>query len=353
MSQKNVLVLFGGHSPEHDVSLSSARTIVGALSRHTVIPVYITKAGKWLLYDGKLDNIQGIDWEKHGTPAILSPDRVNRGLLRIVGDKVKTIPVDVAFPILHGHNGEDGTIQGLCQLAGIPYVGCGVMASAVAMDKPVTRQLARSLKIPVPDSLVFSREDVRDDLTETTKKIRYKIGYPCFVKPAVGGSSVGTAKVNNKKELVPALTAALEISSRVVVEKTIKGREIEVGILGVGSEAKASVPGEIKPDREFYDYEAKYLSNTTEIIVPAEIDEETIKTIHKYALDIFSAINGCGMARADFFLTEESRVVFNEINTIPGFTANSIFPKMWEASGVSCRDLVEGLLSLACENANG
>jgi D-alanine-D-alanine ligase len=177
LSQKNVLVLFGGCSTEHDISVSSAATVINLINGHNVIPVYITKSGKWLLYDGKLDNIRNIDWEKFGTPAVLSPDRVNRGLLRVVGDKVKILPVDVVFPVLHGLNGEDGTVQGLCELAGIPYVGSGVTAAAVCMDKAFTKLIVRSLKIPQADYFVFTNPQP-DEMERILKTVRYKLGYP-------------------------------------------------------------------------------------------------------------------------------------------------------------------------------
>jgi len=350
MNQRNVLVLFGGCSPEHEISKESAGAVMSVLSRHNVIPVYITRTGKWLLYDGKLDGIQGIDWEKFGTPAILSPDRVNRGLLRIVGDKVKTIPVDVVIPALHGPNGEDGTIQGLCELAGIPYVGSGVVASAVAMDKAVAKLVAKSLDIPHGDFLVFDRASIHADMDGVLKKIRYKLGYPCFVKPNEGGSSIGIAKVSNKKELTSAIETAMKLSSRVMVEKAVAGREIEVGILGIGSSAKVSIPGEIIADGEFYDYEAKYEKPGSQTIVPADIPDDIIAEIQKYALEIFRAIDCRGLARADFFVTEEGKVLFNEINTVPGFTKISLFAKVWEASGVPWQELVEMLIEMAMLN---
>lgn len=350
---KNVLVLFGGCSPEHDISKESVATVLNALNGHTAIPVYITREGKWLMYDGKTDNVQGINWEKYGTPAILSPDRVNRGLLRVVSEKVKAIPVDVVFPVLHGPNGEDGTIQGLCELAGIPYVGCGVTASAVAMDKAVMKHVVKSLKIPQADWLTFGGDEIFVDLPGVLKKIRYKVGYPCFVKPSACGSSIGISKVANRKELVGALEGALRFCSRVVVEKAINGREIEVGVLGEGIAAKASVPGEIITAGEFYDYEAKYENPDSKTVVPAKLPKETAAQIQNYALEIFRAIGGSGMARVDFFVDEKGRVIFNELNTVPGFTAISLFTKVWEKTGIPRQKLVDILIGIALEKANG
>ncbi|MCL1884264.1 MAG: D-alanine--D-alanine ligase [Defluviitaleaceae bacterium] len=349
---KNILVLFGGCSPEHDISKESVQAVLNSLNGNTVIPVYITREGKWLMYDGKLDNIQGINWEKFGTPAILSPDRVNRGLLRIVSEKVKAVPVDVVFPVMHGPNGEDGTIQGLCELAGIPYVGCNVAASAVAMDKAIMKLVAKGLKIPQAEFLVFGADEIHSDMNAALKKIRYKLGYPCFVKPAVGGSSIGIFKVSNRKELAEAIQGALKFSSRIVIEKFVEGREIEVAILGAGINAKASVPGEILSAGEFYDFEAKYENTESKTVVPAELPEETILEVQKYALEIFRAIGGRGISRVDFFLDTKGRVIFNEINTVPGFTAISMYTKMWEASGIPRQKLIEQLIDIALEKPN-
>ena len=347
MNQKNVLVLFGGASPEHDISMASASTVIGSLGRHNVIPVYITREGKWLLYDGKLDNVHRIDWEKFGTTAVLSPDRVNRGLLRIVGDKVKTLPVDVVFPVLHGECGEDGTIQGLCELAGIPYVGCGVAASAIASDKGLLRRLLRSLKINQPDFHVVSHSDFANDYKEVLKKLRYKPGYPCFVKPVNTGSSIGISKAANKTELGAAIVFAFKFAPDVIIEKAVTGREIQIGILGSGKDIKLSPPGEIIHNSEFYDYKTKYKSPPAKTVVPAEISEKALETISSYTEQIYSVIGGKGMLRADFFLTEDDKVFFNEINTIPGFTDISMFAKLWKADGMACHNLVNNLILMA------
>jgi len=296
----------------------------------------------------KLDNIQSIDWERFGTPAILSPDRTNKGLLRIVGEKVKIIPVDIVFPVLHGPDGEDGTVQGLCQLAGLPYVGSGVLSSALAMDKAFAKIIAKNLKIPQGEYLVFRQHEL-EDMESALKKIRYKLGYPCFVKPAVGGSSIGITKAKNKQELKEGINLALKYDSKVIVEKTIKGREMEVGILGQGANVAASVVGEIIPDGEFYDYDAKYHKPGSKTPVPADIPEETADEIKKHALELFRGIDGRGMARVDFFINESGKVFLNEINTVPGYTNISMYSKLWEASGVPRQTLIERLLELALE----
>jgi len=347
MNQKNILVLFGGTSPEHEISMASAAAVIGALGRHNVIPVYITRKGKWLLYDGKLDNIQAIDWEKFGTPTVLSPDRTHKGLLRIVGDKVKIIPIDVVFPALHGRDGEDGTVQGLCELAGLPYVGAGVLSSALCMDKAFAKVVAKSLRIPQGEYLVFKQDEF--DMPAALKKIRYKLGYPCFVKPAVGGSSIGISKAKDRKELEEALVLAFKFDNKVLVEKAISGREIEIGILGQGPGAKASIPGEIIPDGEFYDYDAKYVKPDSKTLVPADLPRETVDLIKKYALEMYQGVDGRGMARVDFFIDESGKVFLNEINTVPGYTKISMYSKLWDASGVPRQALVEQLIELALE----
>ena len=346
---KNILLLFGGVSPEHDISVESAASVLPALGKYTVIPVYITRSGKWLMYDGKLDNPKNLDWEKFGTPAVLSPDRSHSGLLRVAYGKAKSIPIDVVLPCMHGPNGEDGTIQGLCELASIPYVGCGVVSSAVAMDKAVTKLIAKALKIPQADFLVFENDELTENRKVVMTKIGRKLGYPCFVKPSVGGSSIGISKATNRKELGEAIDAALKYCSKIVVEKFILGREIEVGILGMGAAAKASVTGEILSAGEFYDFDAKYANPESKTVVPADIPAETQEKIQNYALQIFRAIGCKGLSRVDFFVTEDGRILFNEINTVPGFTSISMYAKMWETSGVPWQDLLDILIAIAVE----
>jgi D-alanine-D-alanine ligase len=339
--------LFGGVSSEHEISVTSAQVIIRAIRGHNVIAVYITKQGKWLMYDGKLDNIDGIDWEKFGTPVLLSPDRVNRGLFRMVNDKFKIIPVDVIFPVFHGPNGEDGTVQGLCELAGIPYVGCGVLSSAVCMDKAFAKMVARQHKIPQGEYLVYKKEALTEPEQKKAalRKVAAKLKYPCFVKPAVGGSSVGISRVENKKELEAAVTLALQHSSKVIFEKAIVGREIELGVLGEGADAKVTVPGEIIPDGSFYDYAAKYEKPGSKTIIPADLPEGIIADLQKYSLALFDAVDGRGMARVDFFVTAENEIYLNEINTFPGFTSISMYAKLWEHCGVSRTELVERLIN--------
>jgi len=350
MEKKNVLVLFGGASPEHEVSKISADNVLKQLSeeKYHVIPVYITKEGKWLLYDGTIDHIKNVNWEKFGTPAVLSPDRVNRGLLRIVGDKVKTIPVDVVFPVLHGENGEDGTVQGLAALAGIPCVGCGLLASAVSMDKVYMKIIANHIGLAQGKYLTFAKYEL-DDIDEVCKQIRFQLGYPCFIKPSGAGSSIGITKASNKKQVIEGLKIAssVSLSGKVIAEKAVKGREIEIGVLGGGADIRVSVPGEVLPAAEFYDYDAKYHNPNSKTVIPADISEEAAELIKQNAAAIFKAVDGSGLSRVDFFLGADGQVIFNEINTVPGFTGISLFSKAWEASGVPMSDLLDILIDIA------
>lgn len=348
MDKKNVLVLFGGASPEHEISKISADNVLKHLSeeKYHVIPVYITKEGKWLLYDGTIDQIKNIAWEKFGTPAILSPDRVNRGLLRIVGDKVKTLPVDVVFPVLHGENGEDGTIQGLCELADIPCVGCGMLSSAVSMDKTFMKIIASHAGLPQVKYLVLQQYEL-EDLDAVAKKIRYQIGYPCFIKPSSAGSSIGISKATNKKEVIAGLLAAAAVSDKIIAEKGINGREIEFGVIGADPNIKVSVPGEVVSAAEFYDYDAKYHNAESKTIIPAPIPDDITDLMQQMAADIFRAVDGSGLARVDFFLDENNKIIFNELNTVPGFTSISLFSQTWETSGIPFTDMLDILIEIA------
>ncbi|MDR1540255.1 MAG: D-alanine--D-alanine ligase [Clostridiales bacterium] len=349
MNKKNVLVLFGGCSPEHEVSKVSAFSVIANMpeEKYNVIPVYITREGKWLLYDGSIDNLRNVPWEKFGTPAILSADRVNRGLLRIVGDKVKYIPVDVVFPVLHGANGEDGTVQGLFELSGLRYVGCGVLASAVCMDKSFTKILAAHLGLKQADYLSQTLRDSAD-ASSFIEKVESKIGYPCFVKPANAGSSVGISKASSKEDLVEAIEVAFQIDNKILVEKAVVGRELECAVLGAGFDAQASVVGEIKAAGEFYDYDSKYNNAKSETVVPAGIPEDAAEEIRRQSVLIFGAVGGKGLARVDFFLEEGTNaVIFNELNTMPGFTPISMYSKLWRECGISWSELIDKLIEIA------
>ncbi|MCJ7855306.1 D-alanine--D-alanine ligase [Lachnospiraceae bacterium NSJ-143] len=349
MNKKTIVVLFGGQSSEHEVSRVSASTIISNISqsKYYVIPVGITKEGRWMIYNGPVENIKNGEWEKYGTPAVLSPDATQRGLIKVVGTKAKIIPVDVVIPVLHGKWGEDGTVQGLLELAQIPYVGCGVLSSSVSMDKVFTKIIAKNAKITQAEFVCVLKSEIGKKSVIT--KIEKKLGYPCFIKPANAGSSVGITKAHNQEELIEGLKLAAEHDRKILVEEFIDGRELECAVLGSVDRAEASTVGEILAAAEFYDYDAKYNNAESKTVIPAELDEDIINAIRKVALKVFRSVDGSGLARVDFFLEKETnRIIFNELNTLPGFTAISMYPKLWEAVGKPLEELIDELISLAC-----
>ena len=352
MTKLNVAVIFGGYSCEHEVSINSAINVISGLSKekYNIIPIYINGAGTWFLHEGSVDSIKTAELTKFGTPCQLSMDRENKGLLRINGEKIKRIPVDVVFPVLHGRFGEDGTLQGLCEMSGIKYVGCPVMASAIAMDKAMAKLVASSLGISQVKYLVFSEEELRDAET-VFAKVRYKLGYPCFVKPVRTGSSIGISKVKNKKELTEAVKLAISHDERIIVEKAVSGREFECAVLGSGGEDTiATGIGELIPAGEFYDFNAKYNNPESKTIVSPDVNENIVKEIKEASLKIFKAIGGRGLGRVDFFLEEAGgQVIFNEINTIPGFTDISMYPMLINEAGVDNTELMDRLIDIAME----
>ena len=351
MNKLTVAVIFGGQSSEHDVSLVSASTIISNLDqeKYFVIPLGITKDGKWMIYNGPVENIKNGEWEKFGTPAVISPDASQHGILKIVGDKVKVIPIDLVFPVLHGKYGEDGTIQGLFELANIPYVGNGVLSSSVSMDKAYTKIIAKGAKIPQA-KYVEVRADELKRMKSTASKIEKKLGYPCFVKPANAGSSVGITKAHNKDELIEGLKLASIHDSKIVVEKGIVGREIECAVIGNGNNIEASCCGEIISAAEFYDYDAKYNNSESKTLVPAPLTPEKQDEVRKLAVKVFKAVDGSGLARIDFFIENETEnVIFNELNTLPGFTPISMYSMLWAECGKPMSQLLDELIDLALE----
>lgn len=350
-NKKTVVVLFGGQSSEHEISRISATTVIENMDteKYYIMPVGITKQGKWMLYTGALENIKNGDWEKYAVPAIISPDASQKSLLKIVGDRVKAIPIDIVFPVLHGLYGEDGTIQGLLELSQIPYVGCGILASSIAMDKLYTKLVVQSENdIDQAQYLkVYSSE--LSDMDMICSCIEQKIGYPCFVKPSNAGSSIGITKAHNLDELKLGLKLAAQNDRKLLVEKAIVGREVECAVLG-NIDASASAVGEVLSASEFYDYDAKYNNCESKTVIPADLPDKIVKQIQLKAKKIFKAIDGTGLARVDFFVEKDTdRIVFNEINTMPGFTAISMYPMLWENAGMSKKELVDTLIELAFE----
>lgn len=351
MNKKTIAVLFGGQSSEHEVSRISASTIISNLDseKYFVIPIGITKSGKWMIYNGPVENIKNGEWEKYGTPAVISPDATQKGILKIVGNKVKVIPVDAVFPVLHGAYGEDGTIQGLLELAELPYVGCGVVSSAVSMDKGITKIIAKYEKIQQASYLIIHQYDLHK-MKSLLTRIEKKLGFPCFIKPANAGSSVGITKAHNREEAAAGLKLAAEHDRKIIVEEAIVGQEIECAVLGNGNQIAASSVGEILPAEEFYTYDAKYNNADSKTLIPAQIPAETIEEVRKTAVKVFRAVDGRGLARVDFFLEKDTnRVIFNELNTLPGFTSISMYPKLWEDAGKPIQQLIDELIQLAFE----
>ena len=353
MKSLSVCILFGGVSPEHEVSLRSAESVLNNIdeSKYNVFPVGITKEGKWILYGGKdYSDLPSGRWLTHpdNRQAAISPIR-GQGLLTFEGDCVVRQQIDVVFPVLHGENGEDGTIQGLLQLAGIPYVGPHVAASAVAMDKTLTQLVVDQVGITQAAWKLVRRADMGSRMEGTLDALEAKFAYPMFVKPAGTGSSVGVSKATEREDLKNALLEAGKYDDKVLVEEFIRGREIEVAVMGNESPV-ASVCGEIDSGADFYDYDAKYITDTSVSYIPARIPEDVAETVRDTAVKVYKAIGCQGLSRVDFFVTwQENRVVFNEINTIPGFTSISMYPKLFGASGVPYSQLIDKLLELALE----
>lgn len=353
MGKLSVCVLFGGVSPEHEVSLRSAESVLNNMdqSKYNIYPVGITKDGDWVLYTGRdyslLPSGQWLNYPGNRRAAI-SPVR-GQGLLSFEGDCVVRERIDVVFPVLHGEGGEDGAIQGLLQLAGIAYVGSHIAASAVAMDKTLTKLVADQAKVRQAAWQLVTAGELGHQLERVLDDLESRFTYPMFVKPAGTGSSVGVSKVRDRQSLTAALELAAEYDRKILVEEFIDGREVEVAVMG-NDNPVASECGEIDSGVEFYDYEAKYISNTSRAYIPARISESTAESVREAAVRIYKAIGCQGLSRVDFFVTyKDEEVVFNEINTLPGFTSISMYPKLFDASGIPYSQLIDQLIQLACE----
>lgn len=352
-------VLFGGRSGEHEVSLHSARAVMAALraAGHDVVSIGITPDGRWLVGGDPLNALSSGERTSEQAVAML-PQPGGRGLVPVPesgqtlahnGEVPPIGELDVVFPVLHGTYGEDGTVQGLFELAAVPYAGAGVLGSALGMDKVVQKTLWRGIGLPVANFLAVSRRDLEATPDEVLNRIERDLGYPVFAKPANLGSSVGVSKAADRTELERALLSAAEYDAKLIVEQAIDARELEVAILG-NEEPMASVVGEILPGAEFYDYRAKYIDTGSQAIIPADIAPEVAAQVKAMAIQAFTAVTASGLARVDFFLERGSdRVLLNEINTMPGFTEISMYPKLWEASGISFPELVTRIAELGIQ----
>src|ERR1700674_4069257 len=341
-------ILFGGRSGEHEVSLASAASVIRGLDpdKYEALPIGITKEGHWLIGAGAQKMLPEV--LRGGQRGMMTADPSDAVLVRLDGSGGGQ-RVDVVFPVMHGTFGEDGTIQGLLDLAGLPFVGAGVLGSAIGMDKDVSKRLLQVAKIPVVPWITVQRTEWERDPTGIRTAIEKKFKYPVFVKPATLGSSVGMTKAHSRAELGPALNLASEFAMKILAERAVSAREIEVSVLG-NHDPKASIPGEILPHREFYDYAAKYLEEGTQLLIPAKLKKSEIKKVQTMAVTAFKALELSGMARVDFFIEKRGGKNFlNEVNTIPGFTSISMYPKLWEANGIPFRELVSKLIDLALE----
>lgn len=342
--KKKVAILFGGQSTEHEVSRVSASSVLKNIDeqKYDVYPIGITKSGKWFEYTGDIENIKSGKWEE------------DQFYKKPEGEKILfNKEVDVVFPVLHGLYGEDGTIQGMCKLLNLPCVGPGVMSSAVCMDKVYTKYVLERFGIKQADYVVVTAFDYKNNKEELINKIENKLGYNLFIKPSNSGSSVGITKAHNREELVNGIEEALKFDRKILVEEALNAREIEVSVLG-NDDPKASIPGEIIPAKEFYDYEAKYQNEDSKLLIPPVVDNAKLENIRETAVEVYKALDCAGMARVDFLVTKDNDEVYlNEVNTIPGFTSISMYPKMWEATGISYKDLIDNLIELAIERKDG
>jgi D-alanine-D-alanine ligase len=387
MKKIRVGILFGGRSGEHEVSLLSAASVLNAIdkTKYEVVPIGITKDGRWLTAEHAERLLRGDADEGARTPqttlragdpeatlgaavlatgesVVVPPEPARRGVglspfqtdanLRRASDRA--INVDVIFPVLHGTFGEDGTIQGLLELADLAYVGAGVLGSSAGMDKDVMKSLFRAAGLPIVKHVTVLRSQFEREMKKVQKQVESKLKYPVFVKPANLGSSVGISKAHDRKELGPALAEAAKFDRKIVIEEGVggkknKAREIECAVLG-NDDPKASIAGEIIPCKEFYDYDAKYLVEGSEPVIPAKLSKSEMKTVQKLAIAAFQAVDCTGLARVDFLMDPKSRkILVNEINTMPGFTAISMYPKLWDATGVSYPELIDRLIQLGIE----
>jgi D-alanine-D-alanine ligase len=356
-TKKKLAIIYGGKSGEHDVSLQTALSVINSVdhSKYECYPIYITKEGKWFngpRLEGKVENVKLLDLSaapSGGTLPSETSGASSRAMTSITaGFYEESAVFDVGFPLLHGPNGEDGTVQGLLELLDLPYVGAGVLASAVGMDKVIMKKLFALEGIPQGKFVYYLRKQWEKEAEQVMDSIEGELGYPCFIKPANLGSSVGISKAKDRVQLRQALELAYQYDRKVIVEEFIQGREIELAVLG-NEEPMVSVAGEIVPCNEFYDYKAKYIDGKSAMIIPADIPNETYEEMKQMAIMAYRAIDGSGLTRADFFLTSDGKILINEVNTMPGFTPFSMYPLLWQNTNVSYSELIDRLIDLAVE----
>lgn len=351
MNKINAAIIFGGRSNEHDVSIQSAKSVINNINRdkYNLHLIGITRQGQWRLYKGTADGIEA--WLDNSEPLVLPPDPFYGGYF-LTGDSNKVHKLEVAFPVMHGTYAEDGTIQSVLELAGIPYVGPEVLSSAVAMDKAVAKQVCGFNGIPQCKFCSYTAYDWSNNKDDIISEIEKELEYPVFIKPANMGSSVGISKAKNREELIKAIGTAFLYDRKIVAEEFVDGREIECAVIG-NDECMASIPGEVVSAKEFYDYEAKYDDNfDSATYIPAKLDAATLENVRNLALKTYKVLNCKGLCRIDFFVTRsDNKILLNEANTLPGFTKISMYPKMMINMGISYGELIDRLFELAIENA--
>ncbi len=345
--KKRIGLLYGGKSAEHEVSLSTACAVTGALNfeEYEVYPIFITLDGEWRRGQCLVKPASTIEELQFGDNAIILENNISDFL---IDNNSKAVNFDVIFPLLHGTNGEDGTVQGLLEVLNLPYVGNGVLASSAGMDKVIMKQLFEMAGLPQVPYTYFIRSDWANEQGAVLARCEEQLSWPMFVKPANLGSSVGISKASNREELIKAIDVALQFDRKIVVEQGIVAREIELGVLG-NDFPEVSVPGEIKPVTEFYDYDSKYKDGSTALIIPAELSKDVVANLMDYAKRAFKILDGSGLVRADFFVTANNEVYINEVNTMPGFTPVSMYPLLWQHTNVSYPELINRLIELAIE----
>ncbi len=357
MSKKTLGIIFGGKSSEHEVSLRSATTVINKTPRdkYDIVMIGITRDGRWFLYEGDAAKLADSSWEQDKvTPAFISPDTDVHGLVVMDKDGVRTIRLDAVYPVMHGRLCEDGAMQGLLELAGIPYVGCDVASSAICMDKALTNSMLEHGGIAQAAFVWFYSDDFAENTEKWCTEIEEKLGYPCFVKPANAGSSVGVSKCSDRQELIAAVNMAAEHDPKIVIEEGILGAEVECAVLGNRNNAEASVVGEVVSANDWYDFESKYNGIGSETLIPARISEEAAAEVRRLAVKAYKHLGCSGLTRMDFFVRHsDGAVLLNEPNTLPGFTSISMYPMLWEACGVDNGQLIDRLVNLAIERMNG
>lgn len=352
MSKIRVAVLFGGASSEHDISLKSAAFVIENIpkDKYEVTCIGITKKGRWLYYPGGVASIPNGEWERDPdcASAILSPDPIHRGIVTTENGAATVKKIDVVFPVLHGRNGEDGTIQGLLEMARMPYVGCGVLASAACMDKAVTHTILDYNGIHTAKWRMILEHEM-NRIQEKAKEIVADLGYPLFVKPANAGSSIGVSRAENEEQLIEGIKRAFAHDEKVIIEEEIRGRELETAVFGYDAPF-ASFVGEIASCKQFYDFDAKYVLGDSKLSIPADLPVETSRSIQETAVKAYKAMGCKGLSRVDFFLSDKGEIILNEINTMPGFTSISMYPKLMEHLGMKPAYLIDKLIQQAIDN---